>query len=91
MLQDIVAVKPLENYQLHLRFEDGAEGVVNVGQMVELGGVFAALADPEYFKTVSVNPDWGTVYWDCGADLDPDVLYSAVTRQVIPNYQLSRT
>lgn len=90
MLKDIVAVQPLENYQLHLRFEDGVEGVVNVGQMIEFTGVFAALADPKYFQTVQVNPDWGTVYWDCGADLDPNVLYSTVTGQVIPNYQLSR-
>lgn len=27
MLKDIVAIKPLDDYQLHLRFEDGVEGV----------------------------------------------------------------
>jgi hypothetical protein len=91
MLKDVVAVKPLENYQLHLCFEDGVEGVVQVSQMVEFTGVFAALVDQKYFQTVKVNPDWGTVYWDCGADLDPDVLYSKVTGQVIRDYRLSQT
>ncbi len=32
MLKDIVAAQPLENYRLHLRFEDGIEGVVDLGQ-----------------------------------------------------------
>lgn len=90
MLQDIVAVKPLENYQLHLRFEDDVEGVINISEMVEFTGVFTALEDREYFKTVKINPDWGTIYWDCGADLDPDVLYARVTGQPISDYQVSR-
>ena len=32
MLKDIVEVRPLENYQLYLRFEDGAEGVVDLSK-----------------------------------------------------------
>ncbi len=32
MLQDIVEAVPLENYLLELRFEDGAEGVVDVAR-----------------------------------------------------------
>jgi len=90
ILKDIVSVKPLEKYQLYLRFEDDVEGVVNISEMVEFTGVFAALENQEYFNMVKVNPDWGTIYWDCGADLDPDVLYSTITGQAIPDYQLSR-
>ncbi len=90
ILKDIVSVKPLEKYQLYLRFEDDVEGVVNISEMVEFTGVFAALENQEYFNMVKANPDWGTIYWDCGADLDPDVLYSTITGQAIPDYQLSR-
>jgi hypothetical protein len=32
MLKDIVSVKPLDGYRLHLGFEDGVEGVVDVAQ-----------------------------------------------------------
>ena len=34
MLKDIIAVQPLEAYRLMLRFEDGAEGVIDVQQLV---------------------------------------------------------
>ena len=40
MLKDIVEVRPMGGYQLHLRFEDGAEGTVDVSQYVRFHGVF---------------------------------------------------
>lgn len=49
MLKDIVEVQALEGYRLKLRFEDGAEGVVDVAQLVPLTGVFAALRDRKAF------------------------------------------
>ena len=79
MLKDIVAVTPLEQYKLHLRFEDGAEGVVDLASHVSFRGVFEPLNNPAYFRQVRVDPDLGTVVWPNGADLDPDVLYSEVT------------
>lgn len=89
MLKDIVEVKYIENYQIYLKFEDGAEGIVDINKLIEFKNVFAPLQNLEYFKTVKINPEWGTIYWENGADLDPDVLYSIVTGKPIPNYQLS--
>ena len=83
MLKDISSVQPLENYQLHLQFEDNQEGVVDISQLIEFTGIFAPLQDLAYFKQVKLNPEWGTIYWENGADLDPDVLYSIVTNQPI--------
>jgi hypothetical protein len=83
MLKDISSVQPLENYQLHLKFEDNQEGVVDINQLIEFTGIFAPLQDLAYFKQVKLNPEWGTIYWENGADLDPDVLYSIVTNQPI--------
>ena len=84
MLIDIKEVRPLENYQLHLCFEDGVHGSVDVAKLVRFEGVFAPLKSPEEFQKVRVNPELGTVCWPCGADLDPDVLYSLVTGKPIP-------
>ena len=46
-------------------------------------GVFAPLADEAEFARVRVDPELGTVVWPGGADLDPDVLYAAVTGEPI--------
>ena len=85
MLQDIVEAVPLENYLLKLRFEDGAEGVVDVARCVEFTGVFAPLRERTEFAAVQVNVELGTVCWPCGADLDPDVLYALVTGAKVPS------
>ena len=83
MLKDISSVQLLENYQLHLKFEDNQEGVVDISQLIEFTGIFASLQDLSYFNQVKLNLEWGTIYWENGADLDPDVLYSIVTNQPI--------
>jgi hypothetical protein len=86
MLLDIIAVYPLNGYKLHLTFEDGSEGIVDIAQLIKFTGVFQTLANPTYFVQAAVNPDLGTISWPNGADLDPDVLYSVVTDQPLPNY-----
>jgi hypothetical protein len=91
MLKDIVAVKPLADYQLWLRFEDGAEGVVDVSQLIQFSGIFAPLQDLATFAQVQIHAELGTIIWQNGADLDPDVLYSIVTKSPIPTYSKAAT
>jgi hypothetical protein len=83
MLQDVTKVEYLAGYKLRLRFEDGAEGVVDVAELISFTGVFEPLKDKAYFARVRVDPDIGTVCWPNGADIDPDVLYAAVTGEAI--------
>lgn len=83
MLKDIVEVRALGGYRVHLRFEDGAQGELDLGTMIRFKGVFAGLADECEFAKVRVDPELGTITWPSGADLDPDVLYAAVTGKPI--------
>ncbi len=87
MMQDVVEVQPLDGYRLHLRFEDGAVGEVDVAELVAFQGVFAPLTEKNMFDQVYVDADLGTVAWPGGADIDPDVLYSLATGQPLPDFR----
>ena len=83
MLKDIVEVRALGGYRVQLRFEDGVQGALDLGKMIRFRGVFAPLQDELEFAKVRVDPELGTIVWPNGADLDPDVLYAAITGKPI--------
>ena len=85
MLKDVVEVRPLDGYRLHLTFEDGVKGVVDVAELVRFDGVFAPLKERNQFVAVRVHEELGTIVWPNGADLDPDVLYAEITRRPLPD------
>lgn len=88
MLIDIVQARAMKSHQLWIQFEDGVNGVIDLKALIAFTGVFAPLRDQIYFEQVRVNPDLGTVSWPNGADLDPDVLYSIVSGEPLPNLGL---
>jgi len=83
MLPSVVSVTQTGPYRLKLRFDDGAEGEIDITKMTTFEGVFEPLKDPGYFSQVEVDPEAGTIVWPNGADLDPLVLHSKVTGQPI--------
>lgn len=85
MLKDIVAVEHLGGHRLRLRFSDGLEGELDMKPRLSFTGVFASLAAPDVFAEVRVDTDSGTICWPGGADLDPDVLYAAVSGTALPD------
>jgi hypothetical protein len=87
MLKDIVEARIVEGHQVHLRFEDGVEGDVDLGRLIRFEGVFAPLRDPKEFARMTVSVEIGTICWPNGADLDPDVLYAEVSGQPIPKFE----
>jgi hypothetical protein len=86
MLRDVTSVQALPHYRLHVRFDDGTEGVVDVAQFVEFTGVFEPLTDPKFFAKVTVHPELGTVCWPNNADFDSEVLYARVAGVPVPEY-----
>jgi hypothetical protein len=87
MLKDIVEARTLIDFRVHLRFEDGVEGEVDLARLIRFEGVFAPLRDAKEFARLAVNVETGTICWPNGADLDPDVLYAAVTGEPIPTWE----
>jgi hypothetical protein len=67
-------------HRLQLRFKDGASGEIDLSKD-EWRGVFAPLADPDYFRRVELDEELGTIVWPNGADIAPETLYRLVTEQ----------
>jgi hypothetical protein len=86
-LQHVVAVSYRRGHTVHLRFEDGVEGEVDLKPILEpFTGVLAPLADPAFVAQVRVHPEFGTITWPGDLDLDPVVLYCAVKGVPVPTY-----
>lgn len=83
VLVDVVEARAVGGHRLFLRFADGVAGEVDLDRLVRWEGVFEPLRDPRRFARVRVDVELGTVVWPGGADMDPDVLYSAVTGKPI--------
>jgi hypothetical protein len=62
------------NYTLWLRFADGLEGHVYLGDIVHTK-YFRMLCDIDTFNRVALDPVENTVTWEGGIKLDPEVLY----------------
>ena len=62
------------NYTLWLRFDDGLEGSVYLGDLV-MTKSYRALSDEDMFSRVAFDPISNTLTWGGGIHLDPEVLY----------------
>jgi len=71
----IQSVKPLEDFVVELEFADGTSRQIDLEPYLR-GKVFEPLRnDLEKFRAVKVDKRMGTIVWENGADIDPDVLY----------------
>ncbi|MFH1742204.1 MAG: DUF2442 domain-containing protein [bacterium] len=74
MILHVREAKYCHDYVIWLRFNDGAEGEIDLSDELE-GEVFEPLRDIEAFKSFKVDPDMQTIVWENGADLAPEFLY----------------
>jgi hypothetical protein len=79
----VTQVEALADHRLHLGFEDGAEGEVDLSSR-QWRGVFAPLKDQSFFDRVELDDELGTIVWPNGADIAPETLYRWVTEPTGP-------
>ena len=69
----VESVEPLEKHTVRITFKDGLQKEIDL-EMFLRGEIFEPIRkDLEIFRSVKVIG--GTIGWDNGADIDPDVLY----------------
>lgn len=67
-------VKPLKKFTVLLELTNGKKGIIDLEPFLQ-GPIFEPLKrNPQLFKSLKVDPELGTIVWENGADIDPDVL-----------------
>ncbi len=77
LIKQIIQVEP---YQIVLLFNTGEEKTIDLNQKLQEWSKsetskFKALLYPDYFKSVKLNQELETIYWENGVDFCPDTLY----------------
>ena len=84
----VVELEVLEPYKIRLRFDDDVAGVVDLSDSAVLGGVFAAWAERDFWRSAHVVEASGAVAWGDGTQVDacPLSLYLDVTGQTFDEF-----
>ena len=78
MLLHVVEAEYVSDYKIWLRFDDGAEGEVDLAS--ELAGpVFQPLRNLQTFRQFRLHPTLRTLVWPNGADFAPEFLRDKLT------------
>jgi hypothetical protein len=76
----LIEATPTEGYAVHVRFEDSTSADLDLSYLLDYGGVFEPLRDPEYFRQLKADSDAGTIVWPNEADIAPETLYAHAQR-----------
>ena len=78
----VVKVAPLSQYRLHVEFDDGVAGTIDLSGELD-GEVFQPLWDEAVFRQVTVD-EFGAECWPNGPDLAPDAMHSELAGKPPP-------
>jgi len=81
MILHVVDAKYERDYILRLKFNNGAEGLVDLADQL-YGSMFEPLKDLDAFRAFQVDPELNTVVWENGADFAPEFLHA---RLMVPS------
>ena len=71
----VKSVKPLHDFVVSVDFTDGTTREINLEPFLR-GRVFEKIRqNPSEFQAMKIDRQMGTIVWENGADIDPDVLY----------------
>ena len=85
----ISSVHMLDGFRVRLTFTDGSTRNIDLEPFLN-GPIFQPVREnPELFRTVHVDEELGTIVWDNGADICPDVLYHDRTPEAWTKEQIA--
>lgn len=79
-MESIIDVRPLENYNIWVRFADNFNATINIRPYITTG-ISIKLLDVDYFKRVKIN-EFGGIAWENGFDFCPNFLRELTDRAI---------
>jgi hypothetical protein len=79
-LRTVTELRAENDYMLWLRFDDGVEGHVYLGDLMATAAYGAQVDQKDFFKVI-VDPVSRAVMWEGGVHLDADLLYRNLASQ----------
>ena len=79
-LRTVTELRAERDYMLWLKFDDGVEGRVYLGDLMATAAYGAQVDENDFFKVV-VDPVSHAVMWEGGVHLDADMLYRNLASQ----------
>ena len=73
-MHEIRDVKALANHRLSVLYEDGAQFIVDMAPLIERGGLFGQMKEPEFFSQVVIGPRGRSLCWPNELDFCADAL-----------------
>ncbi len=73
-LKWVIAAHPLDDYRLHLTFNDGSQRIFDCLPLIEKYKLFAPLRDKEVFNHFDLD-GWTICWLDGTIDIAPEHLY----------------
>ena len=74
MFLHVKEAKYLHDYVIWLKFNNGAEGEINLESELH-GEIFEPLKNKDAFSKFKVDNEIETITWENGADIAPEFLY----------------
>ena len=82
MIITVKKAKYLGDYRLHLVFNTGESGDVDLRDLIFKYEAAETLRDIENFQAFTLD-EWATLTWHCGFDVSPETLYERATGKQI--------
>lgn len=84
MYYDVVEAEYVDQYKIRIKFSDGTEGIADLSEIINRGGVFEELKDQNNFKDFHLHDELKVITWKNEIDIAPETLYSLVVGEKIP-------
>jgi len=79
-MESVIDVRPLENYNIWIRFADNFDATISIRPYITIG-ISTKLLDVDYFNKVKIDESGG-ITWENGFDFCPNFLRELTNKTV---------